>query len=106
MRQSDWLRHGRRLQNVASIELNHIRRCKVQASERTLVRRFREEQVNRLDRLHHITTLLRARRRTTLGDLRDETGASRATLMRDLAWLRDELNHPIRWDKNRFSLMN
>lgn len=51
------------------------------------------------ERLHHITKLLRFRRRVTLEELRTETAASRATLMRDLAWLRDELNHPIHWDK-------
>lgn len=56
--------------------------------------------MNKTDRLHHITTLLRARRRTTLAELQGETGASRATLMRDLAWLRDGLNHPIHWDKD------
>ena len=50
------------------------------------------------ERLHHITTVLRARRRITRTELQDETGVSRATLMRDLAWLRDELNHPIHWD--------
>lgn len=55
--------------------------------------------MNKTDRLHHITTLLRARRRITLAELQAETGASRATLMRDLAWLRDELNHPIHWDQ-------
>lgn len=42
--------------------------------------------------------LLRARRRTTLAFLQQETGASRATLMRDFAWLRDRLGHPIHWD--------
>lgn len=52
------------------------------------------------ERLHHITTILRARRRITLGELQAQTGASRATLMRDLAWLRNELNHPIHWDKD------
>lgn len=52
------------------------------------------------ERLHHIATILRARRRITLSELIDETEVSRATLMRDLAWLRDELNHPIHWDKD------
>lgn len=54
--------------------------------------------MNKNERLHHITTVLRARRRITGAQLREETGASRATLMRDLAWLRDGLNHPIHWD--------
>lgn len=56
--------------------------------------------MNKTDRLHHIATLLRSRRSTTLSFLGEETGASRATLMRDLAWLRDELGHPIRWDRD------
>lgn len=55
--------------------------------------------MNKIERLQHITTFLRARRRTTLAELMAETGASRATLMRDLAWLRNELNHPIHWDR-------
>jgi len=55
--------------------------------------------MRKTDRLHHITTFLRARRRTTLAELQAETGASRATLMRDLSWLRDQLNHPIHWDR-------
>ena len=54
--------------------------------------------MNKTDRLHQITLLLRARRSTTLAFLQEETGASRATLMRDLAWLRDKLGHPIHWD--------
>lgn len=56
--------------------------------------------MNKTERLHHITTLLRARRRITRAELHDETGVSRATLMRDLAWLRDELGHPIHWDND------
>lgn len=54
--------------------------------------------MNKTDRLHHIVALLRARRSTTLAHLQEETGASRATLMRDLGWLRDKLGHPIHWD--------
>jgi predicted DNA-binding transcriptional regulator YafY len=56
--------------------------------------------MNKTDRLHHVTKLLRARRRITLAELISETRASRATLMRDLAWLRDELGHPIHWDRD------
>lgn len=56
--------------------------------------------MNKTDRLHQITKLLRTRRRITLAELQAETGASRATLMRDLAWLRDELGHPIHWNKD------
>lgn len=57
-----------------------------------------EETLNKNDRLHHVVTLLRSRRSITLAFLQEETGASRATLMRDLAWLRDKLGHPIHWD--------
>jgi predicted DNA-binding transcriptional regulator YafY len=55
--------------------------------------------MNKTDRIHHITKLLRTKRSTTLAELLAETGVSRATLMRDLAWLRDERNHPIHWDR-------
>lgn len=54
--------------------------------------------MNKTDRLHHVIALLRARRSITLAFLQEETGASRATLMRDLAWLRDKLGHPIHWE--------
>lgn len=70
---------------------------KVSETERSEDRRFREKTVTKNERLHHITTVLRARRRITRAQLQEETGASRATLMRDLAWLRNELNHPIHW---------
>lgn len=54
--------------------------------------------MNKTERLHHLVADLRNRRRITRAELQDATGASRATLMRDLAWLRDELGHPIHWD--------
>ncbi|MCW5655593.1 MAG: WYL domain-containing protein [Hydrogenophaga sp.] len=54
--------------------------------------------MNKRDRLHHLISLLRKRRSVTLAFLQEETGASRATLMRDLSWLRDKLGHPIHWD--------
>lgn len=54
--------------------------------------------LKKTERLHHLVGLLRARRRITRTELQDATGSSRATLMRDLAWLRDELGHPIHWD--------
>lgn len=57
-----------------------------------------EAELRKTDRLHHIVTLLRSRRSTTLARLQEETQVSRATLMRDLAWLRDVVGHPIRWD--------
>lgn len=54
--------------------------------------------MNKNDRLHHLATLLRTRRSATLAFLLEETGASRATLMRDISWLRDRLGLPIHWD--------
>lgn len=54
--------------------------------------------MTKTERLHHISGVLRSRRRITRAELQEETGVSRATLMRDLAWLRDKLNHPIHWD--------
>lgn len=56
--------------------------------------------MTKIDRLQHLASVLRARRSITLAQLQDETGVSRATLMRDLAWLRDELGHPIHWDRD------
>lgn len=55
--------------------------------------------MTKTERLHRIVGILRTRRRITRTELQEETGVSRATLMRDLAWLRDELNHPIHWDR-------
>lgn len=54
--------------------------------------------MSKTERLHHLTSILRKRRRITRDELQHATGVSRATLMRDLAWLRDELGHPIHWD--------
>lgn len=56
--------------------------------------------MSKTERLHHLVSILRARRRITRAELQEETGTSRATLMRDLAWLRDGLGHPIHWDKD------
>lgn len=56
--------------------------------------------MSKSERLHNLVAILRARRRITFAELIDVTGVSRATLMRDLAWLRDELGHPIHWDKD------
>lgn len=41
---------------------------------------------------------MRSSRRFSHAELQEETGVSRATLMRDLTWLRDERNYPIHWD--------
>lgn len=54
--------------------------------------------MNKTERQHVINQLLRERWRITLHELQQETGASRATLMRDIAWLRHELGCPIHWD--------
>lgn len=56
--------------------------------------------MNKRQRLNHISQLLRVRRSISLSFMQQETGASRATLMRDLAALRDENGVPIRWDRD------
>ena len=56
--------------------------------------------MSKTERLHQLIKRLRQRRRITLAELIQELQVSRATLMRDLAWLRDELGHPIHWDRD------
>jgi predicted DNA-binding transcriptional regulator YafY len=65
-----------------------------------LTKARRTQRMNKADRQFHLIKLLRSRRRVTLEVLREQTGASRATLMRDIAWLRDKLGHPIHWDRD------
>jgi predicted DNA-binding transcriptional regulator YafY len=55
--------------------------------------------VSKTERLHQLITLLRHRRRITRAELEQALQVSRATLMRDLEWLRVELGHPIHWDR-------
>ncbi len=55
--------------------------------------------MNKTDRLQHVDSLLRFRRGGTLAFLREENGESRATLMRDLEWLRDNLGDSTSWNR-------
>ena len=55
--------------------------------------------MSRMERLWEIERLLRARRAVPLLTLIEETGASRATIVRDLTYLKDRLQAPILWDR-------
>lgn len=54
--------------------------------------------MNRTERLYRIDALLREMDTVSLEVFLERLEVSRATLMRDLAYLRDRLNAPIRWD--------
>jgi len=51
------------------------------------------------DRLYRIESLIRQRGQVSLGSLMTELEVSRATLKRDLAYLRDRLGAPIEYDR-------
>ena len=55
--------------------------------------------MSRMERLWEIERLLRARRAVPLTTIIEETRASRATIVRDLTYLKDRLQAPIRWDR-------
>lgn len=55
--------------------------------------------MDRTERFYKIDSLLQSRRTTPLSVLIDELGVSRATIKRDLEYLRDRLNAPIVWDR-------
>ena len=54
--------------------------------------------MSRMERIYQIEQILIARRSATREQLLDALGVSRATLKRDLQYLRDRLNAPIEWD--------
>ena len=54
-----------------------------------------------VDRIHRIDQLLHDRRVVSLQELLNELGVSRATFKRDLAFMRDRLNAPIEYDRER-----
>ncbi len=56
--------------------------------------------MSRPERFYKIERLLRSRGCVSFEDLLDELGVSRATLKRDLQYLRDRLNAPIAYDRN------
>ncbi len=55
--------------------------------------------MDRTERFYRIDQLLQSRRAVPLRLLMEELGVSRATVVRDLEYLRDRLNAPIRWDR-------
>ncbi len=52
-----------------------------------------------LERLYHIERLLKHNRAVPMRRLLEELEVSRATVKRDLAYLRDRLNAPVVWDR-------
>ncbi|MEW5757075.1 MAG: YafY family protein [Pseudomonadota bacterium] len=55
--------------------------------------------MDRTERFHHIDRLLRAHRAVSMHRLVKTLGASRATINRDIEYLRDRLNAPIIYDR-------
>ncbi len=56
--------------------------------------------MDRTERFYKIDNLLQSRRATPLALLIDELGVSRATVKRDLEYLRDRFGAPIVWDRS------
>ncbi|MEA3413052.1 MAG: WYL domain-containing protein [Pseudomonadota bacterium] len=56
--------------------------------------------MERTDRFYRIDQMLRERRATPISVLIEALGVSRATVKRDLEYLRDRLHAPIVWDPN------
>jgi predicted DNA-binding transcriptional regulator YafY len=57
--------------------------------------------MDRTERFYKIHQLLAAREAVRIGEFLDELGVSRATFKRDLEYMRDRLNAPIEWDRER-----
>ncbi len=57
--------------------------------------------MNQTERFYRIDQLINQRGAVSFADLMRELEVSRATLKRDLAYLRDRLNAPIVWDRDR-----
>jgi predicted DNA-binding transcriptional regulator YafY len=57
--------------------------------------------VDRTERFYRIDQLLQERQSVPLEALMDALGVSRATIVRDLEYLRDRLAAPIVWDRER-----
>ena len=55
--------------------------------------------MDRIERIFKIDQLLHARESTPIKRIIDELEVSRATVVRDLAYMRDRLNAPIVWDQ-------
>lgn len=57
--------------------------------------------MDRTERFYRIDQLLQDRRAVSMETLIDDLGVSRATIKRDLEYLRDRLNAPIVWDRGQ-----
>lgn len=57
--------------------------------------------MDRTERFYRIDRCLRQRRACSMGELMADLGVSRATVKRDLEYLRDRFNAPILWDPAR-----
>jgi len=57
--------------------------------------------MDRTERFYKIQRLLQARGTVRLADLLRELGVSRATFKRDLEYMRDRMNAPIEWDREK-----
>jgi predicted DNA-binding transcriptional regulator YafY len=57
--------------------------------------------MDRTERFYKIHQLLAGREAVRIGELLDALGVSRATFKRDLEYMRDRLNAPIEWDRER-----
>lgn len=57
--------------------------------------------MDRTERFYKIHQLLAAREAVRISDFLDALGVSRATFKRDLEYMRDRLNAPIEWDRER-----
>lgn len=55
--------------------------------------------MNRMERVYRIERLLKQNRPVSMRALAEQTEVSRATLKRDLEYMRDRLNAPIVWDR-------
>ena len=57
--------------------------------------------MDRTERFYKIQRLLQARGTVRLADLLRDLGVSRATFKRDLEYMRDRMNAPIEWDREK-----
>src|ERR1035438_6544247 len=55
--------------------------------------------MSQMERMYEIDRLLKSRRATSLDTFMENTSASRATIIRDLTYMKDRLRAPIIWDR-------
>jgi predicted DNA-binding transcriptional regulator YafY len=55
--------------------------------------------MSQMERMYEIDRLLRSRRATSLEVFMESTSASRATIIRDLTYMKDRLRAPVVWDR-------